>query len=304
MINDGFKGHFDGKGHTVSGIRIFDSSYSQGIFGCIAYAEVKNVTLSDSRITSEGIAGGIVGEAYFRSVIANCHVKGNVCIHSGVGDTTGGGASTHGGIVGSLDSSIISHCTSSAKLTHGAYTPFSNFGGIVGFAGSSSTISHCLAVGVTVPSTQIDLNGAICGTCKQANLDHNYYADCVVAGKTANIGCGILISKREGRMEDLNDADNPDGAVPAIVLRDGDTNACAFADIAGQTTNVALYALATAKGGEWSTLCLPFSVGDLAGTPLENFAVKELDSVSAGGHATGFGEGALQLSFRDFLKKN
>jgi hypothetical protein len=58
--NYGFKGHFDGQGHTISGIRIYSGTNSnywyQGLFGRIygEYAEVKNVTLADARIRKGG----------------------------------------------------------------------------------------------------------------------------------------------------------------------------------------------------------------------------------------------------------
>ena len=52
--------------------------------------------------------------------------------------------------------------------------------------------------------------------------------------------------------------------------------------------------------GDWNTLCLPFSVSDLTGTPLEGFTVKELDTETAyDGHATGLDGTTLYLNFKD-----
>lgn len=52
--------------------------------------------------------------------------------------------------------------------------------------------------------------------------------------------------------------------------------------------------------GSWNTLCLPFSLATLAGTPLEGFTVKELDTESAhGGHHTGLNGTTLYLNFKD-----
>ena len=52
--------------------------------------------------------------------------------------------------------------------------------------------------------------------------------------------------------------------------------------------------------GRWTTLCLPFSVPSLAGTPLEGFTVKELDtSTAVDGHTTGLKDGTLYLNFKD-----
>ena len=64
-----FRGHFDGKGYTVSGIRIYrggtdSGDNNQGLFGYIegSTAEVKNVILADARITGNNTTGGIVGK--------------------------------------------------------------------------------------------------------------------------------------------------------------------------------------------------------------------------------------------------
>ena len=69
-----FEGTFDGKGHTVSGIRIYKPyNRYQGLFGYLKYGTVKNVTLADARITGSYYVGGIVG--YFRyNLIENCLV--------------------------------------------------------------------------------------------------------------------------------------------------------------------------------------------------------------------------------------
>ena len=50
----------------------------------------------------------------------------------------------------------------------------------------------------------------------------------------------------------------------------------------------------------WNTLCLPFCLNSLAGTPLEGFTVKELDTSTAyDGHKTGYDNGTLYLNFKD-----
>ena len=50
----------------------------------------------------------------------------------------------------------------------------------------------------------------------------------------------------------------------------------------------------------WTTLCLPFSLPSLAGTPLEGFTVKELDTETENdSHKTGLEDGTLYLNFKD-----
>ncbi len=73
-----FKGVFDGRGYTVSGIRIYKGGSGtadgkQGLFGRTSDGTVRNVTLADARITGSSSVGGIVGEAYSGEV-SNCFV--------------------------------------------------------------------------------------------------------------------------------------------------------------------------------------------------------------------------------------
>ena len=51
--------------------------------------------------------------------------------------------------------------------------------------------------------------------------------------------------------------------------------------------------------GNWQTLCLPFSLANLNGTPLEGFTVMELDTVAAyNNHVTGIDGETLYLNFK------
>ena len=217
-----FSGTFDGDGHTVSGIRIYkgDSGWGnhfQGLFGFLAGATVKNVTVADARITGDSDVGGIAGDANLNmgiqtdnnSTIENCHVLSDVTIHAVAND-----ANSHGGIAGG-SCGTIRNCTSAATLTvKDGVTGCTAFGGIVGYE-SDGVISNNLAVGVTMPAV---INaGAICG-CKQGGtFEYNYYSNCAVGTATSNIGCyGADIET------DPNDATNhPDGAVFAPATRYG-----------------------------------------------------------------------------------
>jgi hypothetical protein len=79
----------------------------------------------------------------------------------------------------------------------------------------------------------------------------------------------------------------------------------------GESANATLTSRTLYTDGDWNTLCLPFNIDDLSGTPLSGFAVKELDtenkwamvngqwSISESGHATSFDNGTLYLNFRN-----
>ena len=210
-----FSGTFDGCGYTVSGIRIYKGGSSNvdsylGLFGQTSSGTVKNVTLSDARITGYEFIGGIVGSNRFGTV-SNCTVTGNVCIHSVVSS-----AGVHGGIVGynlsslgSYPSATVTGCTSSAQLTVAdGITNVHNSGGIAGWNAQSSsshpsTISNCLVIGATVMKSNNNSNyvGAIAGdntgTYTGGNdpgtLSHNYYSNSTVghASWSANTDVGL-----------------------------------------------------------------------------------------------------------------
>jgi uncharacterized repeat protein (TIGR02543 family) len=89
-----FRGTFDGDGHTVSGIRIYkDGSATadsyQGLFGEAYRGAVKNVTLSDARITGYGRVAGIAGyTSDISTKIDNCFILNTAItarsLHGGV----------------------------------------------------------------------------------------------------------------------------------------------------------------------------------------------------------------------------
>ncbi len=142
-INCYFCGTFDGDGHTVSGIRIYkagtsDTDECQGVFGKIgAGGAVKNLTLSDSRITGYSQIGGIVG--YNEGSTENCHSLASVVVSSNGNDNSG----TIGGIVGDCCSNIT-NCTSEATITGGDGASACYYlGGIAGNVYSGGCINNC-----------------------------------------------------------------------------------------------------------------------------------------------------------------
>lgn len=184
--SNAFEGNFDGNGKTISGIRIYKGGKSftdsyQGLFGCIgSYAEVKNVTLTDTRITAADITGGIVGAGFGK--VADCHVTNTVKILA-----INENVLYHGGIVGSNSSSgTISGCISEATLTN--VSGF-NYGGIAG--DNAGTLENNFVIGATIPAAEYNSHGAIVGQNTNGTLKNNYYTACTVAGtaNATNAGC-------------------------------------------------------------------------------------------------------------------
>ena len=88
---------------------------------------------------------------------------------------------------------------------------------------------------------------------------------------------------------------------PPINLSDGSDNTATLSKaIADKEYRAIINGRTIYCDGDWNTLCLPFNVSDLTGTPLEGFTVKELDTETAyNGHLTGMDGSTLYLNFRD-----
>ena len=209
-----FSGTFDGNGHIVSGIRIYqdgsdwDNSF-QGLFGFVEDGTVKNITVADARITGNSGVGGIVGwskkSANAVCTIENCHVLSDVAIHAVVNNT-----GSHGGIVGAGMGCTIRNCSNTAMLTVKDGVDVSGaFGGIVGNQ-SGGLLSNNLAIGVTMPA--VTNAGAIVGYNQTGTLEHNYYSNCAVGTTTSNIGSGGDFSNAV-----LQDITTNNGAVPGTL---------------------------------------------------------------------------------------
>ena len=87
-----FKGHFDGRGHTVRGVLVYAEEQSgTGFFGVADYrSAIKNLNLVDSYIHGKDSVGGIVGAD--RGGVLNCSFSGVVVGKIDVGGISGAGS--------------------------------------------------------------------------------------------------------------------------------------------------------------------------------------------------------------------
>lgn len=80
MVPHPFRGHFDGKGYTISNYRILAQNWNDaGLFGAIEDSTISNlnVQISDT-LTAGDRAGILTGYAEGDVIIRNCTVRGNV----------------------------------------------------------------------------------------------------------------------------------------------------------------------------------------------------------------------------------
>ena len=178
-----FCGHFDGKGHTVDGLRIDQIDGYIGLFGCVNDGTICNLGV---RLHEDGIkvassypkdnifAGGIVGYLLGLNIgasLRNCFVVGD-----GKVEITAGYQGTVGAIAGSIKSSdshsaLLTHCYSTVDVE--ATTENQCYaGGIVGR--SNSILSYTYATGSEKTNNATEKSaGGICGRREGGELTHN-----------------------------------------------------------------------------------------------------------------------------------
>ena len=145
-----FTGTFDGKGHTISGMKVSiaesqNTDYALGLFGIVSGGTVKNFNLENVSIIAPGneMAGGAIGMLTNGGTAENITVDGEISVKRG-----------NGGIVGRMTKfGIITGCENNATINGTG----ANVGGIVGAAYYTITdgemyISDC------------ENNGAVAGT--------------------------------------------------------------------------------------------------------------------------------------------
>ena len=87
---------------------------------------------------------------------------------------------------------------------------------------------------------------------------------------------------------------------PTVSLADATDNSQTIASHAGLTFDVTLQGRTLFKDNAWNTLCLPFNLSSLSGTPLEGATLMELDTEAGSyDHATGLDGGTLYLNFKE-----
>lgn len=305
-----FSGYFDGKGHTVSGIRIYGKTgghlnYCQGLFGR-TYYDVKNVTLADARITGYEYVGGIVGESL--GDITNCHVASNVAIRCS------NSYNAHGGIVGEAFTNYgitISGCTSAASSSE------NNYGGIAGKIQSKVTVKDCLFLGTSL--TGSSNVGAIAGNNDSGTLTNNYHTASGVGGVNgadtdgAKYAVGIATLPANIGVEGTTYGEDTYTGITAyanglkynskyyiapivLSLADNSDNSTALSTNNGKAAIVTLDGRTIYCDGDWNTLTLPFSLTaeEIAVSPLADFTIKKLLDTS-----NLDGDGNLTLNFED-----
>ena len=142
-----YTGTFDGAGHTISNMRVDNSSADyQGFVGYLGSGgAIQNLTLDKGcSVSGNRNVGGVCGDNTDTGLITNCTYTGLVI-----------GASYVGGVCGS-NTGLITNCANTGAVSGTA----SYVGGVCGFS-ISGTITNCGNGGAVTSSS--DYVGGICG---------------------------------------------------------------------------------------------------------------------------------------------
>ena len=154
--HNGFKGNYNGKGHTITGLFIDhpDQVYT-GLFGYLDGATVDSLHLTGVRITGKEYTGGLDGFGYYATV-RHCSSSGNV---QGNGNRTGG-------LLGAANFSTVDRCCSRDTVTSSG----DNTGGLLGESYHTKIFNSCFEGLVTGHSYTGGLTGKVTG----ALVDNSY----------------------------------------------------------------------------------------------------------------------------------
>ena len=130
-----FSGNFDGANFTVSNLYINSTGSEIGLFGCVSFGTITNLSIVDADITGGASTGGVAGRVRGDGSTTNCYVTGSISFS--------GNGYPIGGVVGAVSlGSNVTNCYSAATVSGNDAV-----GGVVGFVGGGS-VSNCYATGV------------------------------------------------------------------------------------------------------------------------------------------------------------
>ena len=173
-----FTGTFDGQDHVISNLVINQpEAWAQGLFGCVANAEISNFTLENATVDAQLMGADVVGYAYCSEVHDVWLWGGKVTAHAGEMSAEG----MYGGIVGAGMGSVIRDCSAEAEIVLPDNTANA---GIVGGGLEMTSVIGCMGTGsVTAGNNCYGLGGVSgCGFAAEQ------FTDCTAEDVTITAG--------------------------------------------------------------------------------------------------------------------
>ena len=296
IYRNSFQGNFDGRNHTVTRMRISNSSMDYGgLFGeCRRHninSAIKNITVKNSDINGKRFVGAIVGRAEginienCRSIANTINSEKNVGGICGYfGGNPGGkvsqcynsskvtGDDSAGGIAGIGDRCTAENCLNTGEIKVTTRQDESTGGGIFGFFNdsiASASITACVNLGKVSGGASF---GGIVGRTDSKSTGHisncYYNMDVITGGFDA--GTALTAGQLCGALpEGLDSTIWEEGSVDTSIAKATDTgsrfgtatgtyiNLTKVADIGEtKTASVPVYNYVTTNGNDWDTYTL------------------------------------------------
>ena len=291
----GFRGTFDGAGHTLT----FNATgQTEKFIAPFRYvggsATIKNLQTAGCISTNNMYATGLIASIE-KSNENSPSITVENCRSSMAITNSGSGNMTISGLVGRIEGATLTirGCVFDGSLAGRGAT--CNAGFVSWTAPNSNvTIEDCLFVPTNI-STSTDQCATIARKDDDASavstIINCYYTQAygteqgrqAVSHSTVPTGLGDPVHDY-GMVKAYNNGILSDGTyygAPATITLDDDADNCtAISDADGFVASVTLTGRTLYKDGDWNTLCLPFSLDHLTGTPLDKATVKTLASTS------------------------
>ena len=174
---------------TTKGVGFFNQL---GSFSNSSYQIIKNLTLENVNIVGMGTVGGLVGIAFYRCIIENCHISGSVsCVLTG---NSLSNSAYVGGLIGKYyyDRIRVAYCSSNCIVQGTAYV-----GGLIGHIDAyidamdgSYAVTNCFSTGSVYGN-----NKSVGGLIGYSKIIVRYsYSRATVVGTNYNVG-GLIGEK-------------------------------------------------------------------------------------------------------------
>ena len=305
----GFRGTFDGAGHTLTFNATGQTEKFIAPFRCVGgSATIKNLQTAGCISTSNMYATGLIASIE-KSNENSPSITVENCRSSMAINNSGSGDMAISGLVGRIEGATLTirGCVFDGSLVGRGAT--GNAGFVSWTAPNSNvTIEDCLFVPTNI-STSTDQCATIARKDDDASavstIINCYYTQAygteqgkqayTAATTPANLGSEV---QDYGMVKAYQNGILFDGkyyvAPASISLANAADNSTTINDADGYVATVTLTGRTLYKDGAWNTLCLPFNVNNFTGTPLEDATVKTLASTS-------FSGGTLTMNFSDDL---